>query len=216
MAPKAARPVSGPATNHILGVRATSGASAPGGALTYRQQGAAAVLTLPNLITIARLCVVPLSVWLVLRHDFPVAFWLFVAAGISDAVDGWLARRGAASALGAILDPLADKALLVSMFVTLGAIGALPDWLAILVVFRDVLIVGGVLALYVLGQKVAIRPLPISKLNTVTQILLIAATLGFGAFAIHAQTLQAALIWIATATTLTSGAAYVWQGALAR
>ena len=177
---------------------------------------AAMVLTLPNIITVVRLCAVPLAIWLILRRDLAPAFWLFVAAGLSDAVDGWLARRGRASALGAILDPMADKALLVSMFITLAAVGALPDWLAILVVFRDVLIVGGVLALYVLGQRVAIRPLTISKANTVAQIVLIATTLALGAFAIDAPMLQTVLIWIACATTVASGAAYMWKGALAR
>ena len=85
--------------------------------------------------------------------------------------------------MGALLDPVADKALLVTMYVTLAAVEALPDWLAILVVFRDVVIVGGVVVLSVLGQSVLIRPLYISKLNTVLQIVLVAVTLllsGFG------------------------------------
>ena len=84
-----------------------------------------------------------------------------VAAGLSDAVDGWLARRsGSRSAVGAILDPIADKLLLVSMYVTLAFMKVLPDWLAILVVFRDLLIVGGVVLLWVLGIPARIRPLP--------------------------------------------------------
>ena len=129
------------------------------------------LVTLPNLITLARLCAVPAAVWLILQHRLDTAFLVFVGAGISDGVDGWLARvRNARSALGAMLDPVADKALLVSVYVTLAAIGVLPDWLAILVVFRDVVIVGGILVLWVLGQPPAIKPLLVSKLNTVLQI----------------------------------------------
>ena len=129
------------------------------------------------MITFARLCAVPLAVWLVLQHRIAEVFYLFVAAGLSDAVDGWLARRRGTSALGAILDPVADKALLVTMYVTLAAVNVLPDWLAILVVFRDIVIVGGVLVLAILGQPVQIRPLYVSKLNTALQIVLVALAL---------------------------------------
>ena len=86
-----------------------------------------ALVTLPNIISFARLCAVPLAIWLVLHQRFPAAFLLFALAGISDAIDGWLARRRGGTVLGAILDPLADKALMVGMYVTLAAIGQLPD-----------------------------------------------------------------------------------------
>src|SRR5207237_1879296 len=137
-----------------------------------------------------------------------ITFWLFIAAGISDAVDGWLARRhgGSGSALGRVIDPVADKALLVTMFLTLAAINVLPDWRTILVVFRDALIVGGVLVLSVLGQSVTIRPLYISKLNTAMQIVLVAVALllaGFGRHnALAAPWLLNVLIWLVAATTL--------------
>jgi cardiolipin synthase len=171
----------------------------------------AGLVTLPNIITFGRLCAVPLAVWLVLQHHMSAAFFLFVAAGLSDAVDGWLARRGAASALGAMLDPAADKALLVTMFVTLAAVDALPDWLAILVVFRDVVIVGGLLVLFLLGHPATSRPLGISKLNTALQIGLIALTLGLAAFGLAAPWLLTVSIWIVAASTFGSGAAYVWR-----
>src|SRR3954454_3771976 len=123
------------------------------------------LLTLPNVITFARLCIVPLAVWLVMEHRFGTAFFMLVAGGLPDAVDGWLARRsGGGNSVGALLDPVADKALLVSMYVTLAAVRVLPDWLAILVVFRDMLIVGGVVVLSLTGQSVLIRPLYVSKL----------------------------------------------------
>ena len=172
-----------------------------------------ALLTLPNVISFCRLCLVPFTVWLVLQHRLAEAFALFVLAGLSDAVDGWLARRGAGSAVGAVLDPLADKALMMTMYVTLAVIGALPDWLAILVVFRDILIIGGVLLLTLTGQSVTIRPLLISKINTALQIVLVAAVLFLSGFDLHLPWLATTLIWAVAISTLASGAAYVWQGA---
>jgi cardiolipin synthase len=169
-----------------------------------------AMITLPNLITLARLFAVPLAVWLILQREMDLAFWLFIAAGVSDAVDGFIAKRfDAKSQVGAVLDPVADKALLVSVYVTLGATGFLPSWLVILVVFRDVLIVGGVLTLYVLGQEPAIRPLFVSKANTATQILLAAAVLLNAAYGVPSSGIVAVLLWIVAATTFASGAAYV-------
>ena len=174
------------------------------------------MVNLANIITFARLCAVPAAVWLVLHDDFATAFWLFVAAGASDAVDGWLARRNGPTMVGTVLDPVADKLLLVSMYVTLAAVQELPDWLAILVVFRDLLIVGGVLVLAVTGQKVAIRPLLVSKLNTVLQIVLVALTLAMAATGWRWPLVTQVLAWVVAASTLASGAAYVWIGARTR
>lgn len=174
----------------------------------------AGLFTLPNAITFARLCAVPGTVWLVLQNRLDLAFWAFVAAGLSDAVDGWLARvTNTRSRLGAILDPVADKALLVSIYVTLAAVNVLPDWLAILVVFRDLLIVGGVMMLYVLGQPPAIQPILLSKANTVLQIALAAAALLFAGFGVEAGPTLDILIWLTAATTVVSGATYVVRAA---
>ncbi|GGC31724.1 CDP-alcohol phosphatidyltransferase [Siccirubricoccus deserti] len=172
--------------------------------------GRDALVTLPNLITLARLCAVPATIWLILQHRLDIAFGLFIGAGISDAIDGWLARvTNSRSALGALLDPVADKALLVSVYVTLAAVGVLPDWLAIMVVFRDLVIVGGVLVFWVLGHPPAIRPLLVSKLNTAMQIGLAALALLLAGFHLQADGLQTALVWIVAGTTLASGIAYV-------
>lgn len=179
-------------------------------------RGSAGLLSLPNIITLGRLCAVPLAFWLVIDRAMGAAFGLFVAAGVSDAVDGWLARRAGTTRLGAMLDPVADKALLVTMYVTLAAVSALPVWLATLVVFRDVVIVGGVVALGLLGQPVAIRPLFVSKVNTLLQIVLVALTLflaGFGFAANPAGPAMLALDWAVAASTLASGVAYVWRAA---
>lgn len=169
-----------------------------------------ALFTAPNLVTFGRLCAVPLAFWLVLEHRLELAFFLFVAAGVSDAIDGWLARRYGGNFIGALLDPVADKALLVTMYVTLAVVRELPDWLAILVVFRDLLIVGGVIVLAISGQPVTIRPLYVSKLNTVLQIVLISATLFLVGFDLVAPLLLETLIWTVAFSTLVSGAAYVW------
>ena len=176
-----------------------------------------ALLTLPNVITFGRLCSVPLSVWLVLERRFALAFFLFLAAGLSDAADGWLARRnGGGNSVGALLDPVADKVMLVTMYVTLAAVAVLPDWLAILVVFREVLIVGGIAVLSLLGQSVVIRPLYVSKINTALQIVLVAAALFVSGFGITGPIVLSVLVWLVAASTLASGAAYVWVTARRR
>ena len=128
-------------------------------------------MTLPNLITIGRLVLVPAVVVMINQGSWATAFALFVLAGISDAADGLIARRyGLRSELGAYLDPLADKALLVSIYVALAVQGVLPGWLAIVVVSRDAMIFAAIVVSWLMHRPVAIRPLLISKLNTAAQI----------------------------------------------
>lgn len=167
-------------------------------------------MNLPNLISLARLLTVPVVVWAILDDRFGLAFWLFVGAGISDAVDGFIARHfHARSQLGAYLDPLADKALLVSIYVALGTEGYLPNWLVIVVVFRDIMIVGGVLLYHTLDRDVKFGPLFISKVNTVAQIVLAGFVLATFALEVENAFLIAALTWLVALTTLLSGASYV-------
>jgi len=175
-----------------------------------------ALVTLPNIISFARLCAVPFAIWFVLHAHYGTAFTLFVLAGISDAVDGWLARRRGGSVLGSILDPLADKALMVGMYVTLAVIGQVPDWLAMLVVFRDLLIVGGVVLLWMTTQPMLIRPLEVSKANTALQIGLVAVVLGLDAAGLAWPPVRLAMVFLVTASTLFSGAAYVVKTARGR
>jgi len=172
---------------------------------------AAMLFTLPNMITFGRLCAVPLAFWALLRHRMDEAFIIFILAGLSDALDGWLARRRGGNLLGAVMDPVADKALLVTMYISLAAVDVLPDWLAILVVFRDLLIVGGILLMAVLGHEVAIQPLYVSKLNTVMQIVLVAVALLQSGFGLGYHVVTLILVWCVAGTTLVSGAAYVWN-----
>ena len=138
----------------------------------------AMAVSLPNLITIARILMVPLAVWLLINQQMALAFGVFILAGISDAVDGWLAKRfHMKTELGAHLDPLADKLLLISLFVTLAVMGRVPSWLAILVVSRDVLIVGGVVLAWILERPMRMRPRYVSKVNTAAQIVFVGAVL---------------------------------------
>ena len=172
------------------------------------------LLTLPNLITLARLAMVPATIWLILQQRLDWAFVIFVVAGASDGLDGWLARvTHTRSVVGALLDPLADKALLVSVYVTLAAVGVLPDWLAILVVFRDVVIVGGLGMMWMLGQRPEIRPLIVSKMNTFAQIALVALALFTRGFALPMEGLVWAATWLVAGTTVVSLVAYVGSAA---
>lgn len=130
-------------------------------------------MSIPNLITLARILLVPVVVWAIASGQMLIAFVLFLAAGVSDAVDGFLAKRfGMTSEIGAYLDPLADKVLIVSIYVSLGIMEGLPRWLVILVVSRDFLIVGGILFSWLVDKPVDIRPHPVSKANTAAQIVL--------------------------------------------
>lgn len=141
-------------------------------------------VSIPNIITLGRILLVPIIIWAIASNQMEIAFAIFVVAGVSDAVDGFLAKRfNMASELGALLDPLADKALLVSIFVTLGILGAVPRWLVILVVSRDIMIVGAVIVSWLFNKPIPMKPLMVSKLNTGAQVAFVAlvlAALGFG------------------------------------
>jgi cardiolipin synthase len=167
-------------------------------------------VNLPNLISLARLLAVPFAVYLILEGAFVAAFWLFMAAGITDAIDGFLAKRfGMTSTLGGFLDPLADKALLVSVYVALGHGGHVATWLVILVVFRDVLIIGGVILMFLVNGGVVAHPLIISKVNTAAQIALVAVVLAGLGVAPGLMVAAEPLVWLVAATTLASGGAYL-------
>ena len=167
-------------------------------------------MSIPNLITLGRILLVPVVVWAISSGAMWIAFVLFLAAGVSDAVDGFLAKRfGMTTMLGSYLDPLADKALLVSIYVTLGINGVLPRWLVILVVSRDVMIVGGVMLSWLVGSPVKMQPLVVSKLNTVAQIVLVCVVLGSLGFDLHVGIATDILMYLAAATTLLSVAAYL-------
>ena len=144
-------------------------------------------MTLPNLITIARLLGVPVVVWLIADGFFAAAFWLFVLSGISDGIDGYIARRfDMQSELGAYLDPIADKALMVAVYLSLLFAGLMPLWLVI-----------------------AIRPFFISRATTAFQIVTAATLLGKAAFGVRVVWLENGMIVATAILTLLSAAAYL-------
>jgi len=167
-------------------------------------------VNLPNLITFGRLLSVPVAVYLIMQSAHLAAFVLFVLAGVSDALDGYLAKHNnQTTQLGAILDPMADKTLLVGVYVTLGLQGNLPNWLVVLVVFRDLLIVGGVIILFLVRLEVKMRPLIISKINTAAQLALAAIVLAELGFRLDIGELVKTAIYVVGATTVISGASYM-------
>ena len=190
----------------------------PDGAMPSRRAGSVqrGVVNPANIVTAGRLCAVPVAIMLVLRQELGWAAALFALAGLSDALDGWLARRLGGSALGAALDPVADKALVLGMLVTLAVTGVLPGWLAVVVLVRDSVIVLGVLMLWVRNSvqnrpAVRIAPVFVSKLNTALQLLLVGLALVLSAMGQPAALLLSALGWLVAGTTVLSGAATVRQ-----
>ena len=154
----------------------------------------------------------PLAVSMIVSQRFLPAFLIFLLAGVSDAIDGFIARNfELRTELGAYLDPLADKALLTSIYVTLAIYAELPAWLAITVVSRDVMILVAVLVSWLMDKPVEIRPVWESKFNTVTQIALAGFALGARAYGINPHPVQNYLEWAVAATTLASGGVYIAQ-----
>lgn len=138
------------------------------------------------------------------------AFVIFVLAGISDALDGVIAKQfDAETHLGKYLDPLADKILLVSIYITLGIQDAIPSWLVILVVSRDILIVGGILFSYLMDIRIKIKPVFVSKANTFFQIMLAALVLGTSAFDVHLTLIIMINVYVVAISTVLSGYSYV-------
>jgi cardiolipin synthase (CMP-forming) len=165
---------------------------------------------IPNALCILRMLLVVPVAWLLLKRDFPQTLWLFAFAAATDGLDGFLAKRcGWTSELGKILDPLADKILLVGTYITLAVIGFVPVWLTVVVVGRDVVItVGAILYNWLYGYPNG-RPTAISKLNTLCQIVF--ALLIVGSYAIDHPpelviTVLGALVFV---TTVVSGLDYV-------
>jgi cardiolipin synthase len=202
--------MAGPRRSHVKGAarRFKTDASWP----RLPQEAAISSMNIPNLITIGRLLLVPFVIAMIGRGNWNLAFVAFLVAGLSDAVDGFIARRfDMRSELGAYLDPIADKALLVSIYVTLSVVGALPGWLAILVVSRDMMIVGAVVLSWVLANPVEIKPSLISKTNTAVQITFAALILASLAQGFDQSGLVEAAMLVVAALTIASAAAYLAQ-----
>lgn len=169
-------------------------------------------MTAANLVTLIRVLLVPAIVFALIEGFYGWAFVLFLVAGLSDAVDGAIARLfDQQSDLGVILDPVADKLLLVSVFVMLGLLEAVPTWLVLAVVSRDLVIVAGVLITHMIGRPMSVRPAFVSKVNTVAQIALAALVLLSLAIEGDWPVAIGALVWLTAALTLASLMLYTWQ-----
>jgi cardiolipin synthase len=159
---------------------------------------------------LGRILLVPIVVWAITTGGMRIAFILFLVAGISDAVDGFLAKRfHMRSELGALLDPLADKALIVSIYISLGIAGALPISLIILVVSRDIMIVSAFMLSGLVGKPMPVRPLAVSKANTVAQIVLATLVLAERGFGFELNLLSQVMVALVAVLTLLSIAFYL-------
>lgn len=166
---------------------------------------------IPNLISLLRLLSVIPIVFLLLEHRYAWALLLFALAGISDGLDGFLAKRyGWRSRLGGILDPLADKVLLVACFLVLGTLSLIPAWLVVAAVFRDLLITGGALLYNYRVEELEAAPIIASKVNTVLQILLVVLVMTDAGPVPLPDALVGLLAWACLASIVVSGAQYVW------
>jgi cardiolipin synthase len=169
---------------------------------------------LPDLLTSLRLLATPALAWLILASRLRDALLLTVFAGLTDWLDGYAARRlGATGKLGAVLDPLADKVLLVVLFVVLTVVGLIPEWLLVLVLARDVVIVLGALALRLWRGRRKFMPTLLGKISTFFQIMLVLHVMLYAVFPNELfSLLKSAAVVLATIFTCLSGADYVRHG----
>lgn len=172
--------------------------------------------TVPNLLTIARIFITPAFVVAFFNQDYVIALILFVVAGATDGLDGFLARvLRQRSRLGAMIDPLADKFLLLTAFVCLGIEGWISFWLIVVVISRDIIIIGGLFVLHIFGVNVKnkISPTIDSKLNTLLQIILLLSAMAGFTFDLSFLVLLASILTYGVGfLTIFSGVRYVFLG----
>lgn len=169
-------------------------------------------MNIPNVITLLRVVLIPFYIDLMIYDYYGAALIVFLVACVSDAADGLIARlTRTQTELGAFLDPMADKLLVVSSFGTLAAMGKLPVWLVIIVVSRDVILVMGSFILYLMGHKLQIRPSLIGKATTALQfsiVCLVMIMINYGGD----WMVVSVLAWATAVFTVASGAQYVVRG----
>jgi len=171
-------------------------------------------MNIPNLLTILRILLVPLIVILLMDGAYAMALAVFVIAGVTDGLDGFLARvLKQKTLLGAYLDPLADKALIASSFITLSILGFIPGWITVIVIARDLVILLGISLLTLLSVSFQIRPAAVSKVTTALQLL----TVFFVLVSINlpgnlSSWIVVSLFWLTAFFTILSGFSYIWKG----
>jgi cardiolipin synthase len=169
-------------------------------------------ISIPNILTLVRILLTPLLIILLLRREYSLGLLVFVLAGISDALDGFIARCfDQRTLLGAYLDPLADKILLVSSFICLGVLKVLPAWLAVVVITRDVIIVLGIAILTITEKPYEVRPSIISKCTTAAQLVTVMIILVHQHFGLFSLVLTP-LYWLVAGLTIGSGLLYIYMG----
>jgi cardiolipin synthase len=169
------------------------------------------VFTLPNLITIARILLIPVVAFLLLDHDYKLAFAVFMAAALGDWVDGFLARRlNQMSQLGAVLDPVADKMTMMIVAIIMAAQEMLPIWLAVVIVMRDAIIVAGAIAYRFVVGHIEMAPTRLSKANTFLEFGVLALVMAGAGQLVDASAWLVPLFILLFASVLVSGAHYVW------
>jgi cardiolipin synthase len=171
------------------------------------------VRTLPNIITAIRLLLVPAVVYCLARGEFALATVLFVVAGVSDGVDGWLARRfNWGSTIGALLDAIADKLMIVSTVVALTMLGRLPLWLTLVLLLRDTLMVVGISLYHRLLGGVEMAPVFLGKAHVFVLFAVLALVLGAAAGIAGIEPLLPWCYAAATVTAVSSYGQYLLQG----
>ncbi|MBI5892895.1 MAG: CDP-alcohol phosphatidyltransferase family protein [Deltaproteobacteria bacterium] len=167
-------------------------------------------MNIPNLLTISRILLVPVFIIFIINNEFDKALLIFIIAGLTDSIDGLIARLfNQKTQLGAYLDPAADKLLLMSAYITLAIKNILPNWLSVIVVSRDVIILLGIVVLVLMNKEVKIKPSIISKITTALQILTVIFVI-LTAGAPSAVILP--LIVLTTVFTIASGIDYIYRG----
>jgi cardiolipin synthase len=171
-------------------------------------------MNIPNFLSVLRIVLVPVIIIFLLQEMYFEALITFGIAGLTDVLDGVIARAfNRQTAVGAFVDPLADKLLLSSMYITLAIIGLIPSWLTVLVISRDFIITLGILVLYMMSVKYEMKPAFISKVTTVLQIVTVLFALLYQ-FIGHliAYKWVETFFWITAAFTISSGFTYIMKG----
>lgn len=169
-------------------------------------------MNLPNALSLLRILLIPVFVIFCIHKKFDKALVIFIIAGISDALDGFFARvLNQKTVIGAYLDPIADKLLLVTAFVTLSILKFIPSWVSVVVISRDIIIATGIMILFLIDTKVEMKPVLLSKLNTLFQTVTIILILYFNHDFKNYPFLNC-FIWVTVAFTFLSGCQYIYKG----
>ena len=169
-------------------------------------------MSIPNLLTLIRIILIPWFAILLINGSFKQALWVFAGAAVTDALDGFTARWfSQKTRLGSLLDPIADKLLLSTAFIALAIKKEIPVWLSVIVISRDVVIVLGVSVLFLSQIRVEMNPTIYSKMTTLFQLLLILLVLSSG-YVHFADWLRQGLVWTTLIFTVFSGIHYIFTG----